>query len=843
MLLKRLAPSLPPEAASLVPLLEPQVRTTESAILTPRPMLHALVVAALPEEGTGPFASARRDAAVDASLDLLLQRCLDRVSVYSGDISPLKPWHGFGVLADVMPSQGGVIEIAGGKGVGKSLLALHAALGTLIAEPDATAHWVDTEGAFNAARARAVVNALGADESVLDRLTVARVFKLEPDLLDELARARDDPATRVIIIDNVASLFRDALMGTTAQGHAAMVVTMEEIAELTYFAGLTTLVINSVASSIPSNPLSVFSTTTVKPSLGVTLTFTVDVELLLQDTGRVFGLADEGERERVGSAPGLRLLVEVLKSRTSDGISLHTVIHITMTRLPTVQVDEPPSPALSAAPAEEEDHDDDLSINSSDLDDEGWLNVDNTDAASAATSTASVLGSSVISDLANSTREPSEASDSEVEVEDDATLELNPKIEPSLNESMYADTETPATSNMHEFKNSWIFPDPTSSNASLATTGTVTDNTPTHSLPNIRAVPHRSVECFIEEDDSEGPAPVTNAPVALTMPAPDSKKKTAPGNPFLAYSPGAEGNRWAVLPILIGLLLILVQLGPSPLELAPIMSHKWGSNSGPATSPGPPPAQSNWALGTADLQVVKDTLAALTTSNEVVPKDVPTEAPTAPSEYLYVWNKLRKGGKTSTDLIETTTTNSLVAVPQIRRRACQCPPKQCKCPPAASILDHLLDGIVALDTYARWMSDIVAGLVYHAGQWVRNEVELELNYQGQLLDAFVKSPAVRVIVESAMDSPKTVVRLYQNARDRVCANGRCERATEAAHQAQGRGWRSILQARRGLDVALTHGQRAVDTAMAASNELLNGAVAGARTAGERYAEKKAKKKP
>lgn len=65
------------------------------------------------------------------------------------------------------------------------------------------------------------------------------------------------------------------------------------------------------------NPLSAFSTTTVKPALGVTLTFTVDIELLLQDTGRVFGLADEGERERAGAAPGLRILVEVLKSRAT----------------------------------------------------------------------------------------------------------------------------------------------------------------------------------------------------------------------------------------------------------------------------------------------------------------------------------------------------------------------------------------------------------------------------------------------------------------------------------------------------------------------------------------------
>lgn len=80
-------------------------------------------------------------------------------------------------------------------------------------------------------------------------------------------------------------------------------------------------VINSASSSIPTNALSAFSTTSVKPALGVTLTFTVDVELLLQDTGRVFGLADEGERERAGSAPGLRVLVEVLKSRSSVSCS------------------------------------------------------------------------------------------------------------------------------------------------------------------------------------------------------------------------------------------------------------------------------------------------------------------------------------------------------------------------------------------------------------------------------------------------------------------------------------------------------------------------------------------
>lgn len=39
--------------------------------------------------------------------------------------------------------------------------------------------------------------------------------------------------------------------------------------------------------------------------------------LLLQETGKLFGLLDEGERERARSAPGLRAVVEVLKSRVS----------------------------------------------------------------------------------------------------------------------------------------------------------------------------------------------------------------------------------------------------------------------------------------------------------------------------------------------------------------------------------------------------------------------------------------------------------------------------------------------------------------------------------------------
>lgn len=61
---------------------------------------------------------------------------------------------------------------------------------------------------------------------------------------------------------------------------------------------------------------SVFSTTTVKPSLGTGFTYTSDVTLLLQKTGEVFD-SDENEK-RNGQG---RSVVEVLKNRTGVRIA------------------------------------------------------------------------------------------------------------------------------------------------------------------------------------------------------------------------------------------------------------------------------------------------------------------------------------------------------------------------------------------------------------------------------------------------------------------------------------------------------------------------------------------
>lgn len=46
------------------------------------------------------------------------------------------------------------------------LLALHATLQSLAADTTTTARWIDTEGAFNATRARNVVTALGFEVGI-----------------------------------------------------------------------------------------------------------------------------------------------------------------------------------------------------------------------------------------------------------------------------------------------------------------------------------------------------------------------------------------------------------------------------------------------------------------------------------------------------------------------------------------------------------------------------------------------------------------------------------------------------------------------------------------------------
>lgn len=69
----------------------------------------------------------------------------------------------------------------------------------------------------------------------------------------------------------------------------------------------------------------------MKPALGVGFTYFADITLLVQSTGKIFGEIDEGERDRTYNKPGLRGVVEVLKSRVSVSYCSRTDMNMELT--------------------------------------------------------------------------------------------------------------------------------------------------------------------------------------------------------------------------------------------------------------------------------------------------------------------------------------------------------------------------------------------------------------------------------------------------------------------------------------------------------------------------------
>nr|XP_019014769.1 uncharacterized protein I206_00855 [Kwoniella pini CBS 10737]OCF53550.1 hypothetical protein I206_00855 [Kwoniella pini CBS 10737] len=319
MLLKRLSHALPTELASLIPELEASgIKTTESLIFTqPSIILNNVPILSI------------------AQLDYFISECLQlttQPSISGDDVQDdQEVWAGFGVrsLDDLFEGWNGfgVVEIAGPRKVGKSLLAMHAALNLLRLDEEAICTWIDTEASFSPERAKQILESMGVDEpnQVLKRLMIITSFKVEDTF------------------EAISQLKADRLSANSAQGHADMVNLMDEIAEITLAHRMLTLIINATVSCEPTNLQSSFNKMEIKPALGPAFTFTTDITLLMQETGVIFGLLDHQEKNRKFGGPGLRALVEVIRSKITptgswavyetDGIKLYDV-------LPPHQVDE-----------------------------------------------------------------------------------------------------------------------------------------------------------------------------------------------------------------------------------------------------------------------------------------------------------------------------------------------------------------------------------------------------------------------------------------------------------------------------------------------------------------------
>ncbi|TYJ55899.1 hypothetical protein B9479_003422 [Cryptococcus floricola] len=319
MLLKRLHTKLPPNLAPFIPELESAgIKTTESLIFTAPSTILAL---------TSTITHVQLQQLVSVCIRLTSGGIMAANEMEYGDVEG--PWRGFGVkgLDEMVESWDGVgaLEIAGPRKVGKSLLALHAVLRTLADIPEASCMWLDTEGTFAPERAVKILELWKVSDPhhILQRISVTPCFQLDNvhGALESLRVAYeaidDGPRPKIVVLDTIFTHFKDRLTNTSAQGHAELVSLMEDLSALSFAHNLVVLVINSTVTSFPTNPLSRFNKTNIKPALGTAFTYCTDATLLVQETGKVFGMMDEEERERVRRAPGLRALVEVVRSRVS----------------------------------------------------------------------------------------------------------------------------------------------------------------------------------------------------------------------------------------------------------------------------------------------------------------------------------------------------------------------------------------------------------------------------------------------------------------------------------------------------------------------------------------------
>ncbi|WVQ71164.1 hypothetical protein IAR50_000689 [Cryptococcus sp. DSM 104548] len=354
MLLKRLHSRLPPNLALFIPELETAgIKTTESLIFTSPSTVLAL---------TSTITHVELQQFISQCIRLTSGGVIVASEMEYGDVDG--PWRGFGVkgLDEMIESWDGVglLEIAGPRKVGKSLLALHAALRILTDLSDATCMWLDTEGTFSPERAGKILQTWKVQntDDILQRISVTPCFQLDDvhgalESLREVYGSDDTPRTKIIVIDTIFTHFKDRLTNTSAQGHAELVTLMEDISALAFSHNLAVLVINSTVTSFPTNPLSRFNKTNIKPALGTAFTYCTDATLVMQETGKVFGMMDEEERERIRRAPGLRALVEVTRSRVSptgswavfdtDGVKLYDVVP---PRIVPQQPQGPPRPLL-----------------------------------------------------------------------------------------------------------------------------------------------------------------------------------------------------------------------------------------------------------------------------------------------------------------------------------------------------------------------------------------------------------------------------------------------------------------------------------------------------------------
>ncbi|TRM65004.1 P-loop containing nucleoside triphosphate hydrolase protein [Schizophyllum amplum] len=227
---------------------------------------------------------------------------------------------------------GRVYEISGGKGSGKTCLALNTVLRQLTQDDTCHAWWVDTTGDFTAEKALRVLEATTNDPltTALERFEVALAFDVNT-MFDVLAAIRMTfRQTRFIVVDSIWALFNPLFSKFSAQGHAVMTDLMRQLRQCAEDLHLTVLVLNNSSSlknrdGSKAETLSAFSATSRRPALGPSFQFMTDATLWLaraedvimdREDYAMHDIDEDNALELVKDKPD-RFVCEILRSRMS----------------------------------------------------------------------------------------------------------------------------------------------------------------------------------------------------------------------------------------------------------------------------------------------------------------------------------------------------------------------------------------------------------------------------------------------------------------------------------------------------------------------------------------------
>ncbi|CCJ28880.1 unnamed protein product [Pneumocystis jirovecii] len=184
---------------------------------------------------------------------------------------------------------GRIITISGPSEIGKTTIAYSVVSSYLLSYANARALWIDTSGTFSVQRLIDIAQDNGYQSSFLERVGIVRAFDIwgiidgvnEFQYLVNKSMNSDDLIPGVIVIDNITNPLSLLMQREQIKGHSIMNLLIRNL--YTIFSQnrkILVLLINFTVKSHSTN-FSSFSSTELKPALGVTWPYLSDLEILI----------------------------------------------------------------------------------------------------------------------------------------------------------------------------------------------------------------------------------------------------------------------------------------------------------------------------------------------------------------------------------------------------------------------------------------------------------------------------------------------------------------------------------------------------------------------------------